>query len=90
MLTSLHNWRVALKHRATRCSRDTILKNPWVPLLALAAILAATSASKEVATNSFYVKIHADPGQPDLAHKIARRNGFHNIGPVSSFITTFV
>jgi len=82
MLTSLHNWRVALKHRATRCSRDTILKNPWVPLLALAAILAATSASKEVATNSFYVKIHADPGQPDLAHKIARRNGFHNIGPV--------
>jgi len=82
MLTSLHNWRVAVKHRATRCSRDTILKNPWVPLLALAAILAATSASKEVATNSFYVKIHADPGQPDLAHKIARRNGFHNIGPV--------
>merc|ERR1711881_830128 len=30
----------------------------------------------------FYVKIHADPAVPDLAHKIARRNGFHNLGPV--------
>merc|ERR1739838_749676 len=59
-----------------------------VPFLALAAIFLAaltTSASaKEVATNSFYVKIHADPSQPDLAHKIARRNGFHNLGPVLS------
>jgi len=86
MLTSLFNWRVAVKDRATRCSRDTILKNPWVPFLALVAILAvaatSVSASKEVATNSFYVKIHADPDQPDLAHKIARRNGFHNLGPV--------
>jgi len=75
-----------VKDRATRCSRDTILKNPWVPFLALVAILAvaatSVSASKEVATNSFYVKIHADPDQPDLAHKIARRNGFHNLGPV--------
>ena len=90
MLTSLYNWRVAVKDRATRCSRDTILKNPWVPFLALVAILvvAATSvsASKEVATNSFYVKIHGDPDQPDLAHKIARRNGFHNLGPVSFFL----
>jgi len=44
-------------------------------------------AAKEVATNTFYVKIksgaageHEDPSQ--LAHKIARRNGFHNLGPV--------
>ena len=90
MLTSLYNWRVAVKDRATRCSRDTILKNPWVPFLALVAILAvaatSVSASKEVATNSFYVKIHGDPDQPDLAHKIARRNGFHNLGPVSFFL----
>jgi len=75
-----------VKDRATRCSRDTILKNPWVPFMALVAILAfaatSISASKEVATNSFYVKIHADPDQPDLAHKIARRNGFHNLGSV--------
>jgi len=40
----------------------------------------------EVVTNSFYVKINADKNHPDpggLAHKIARRNGFHNLGPVS-------
>ena len=41
---------------------------------------------KEVATNTFYVKIK--PGSDgkqnpnDLAHQIARRNGFHNLGPV--------
>ena len=45
------------------------------------------SADKEVATNTFYVKItpdaansHQDPNE--VAHKIARRNGFHNLGPV--------
>lgn len=62
-------------------------KSAWVPLFlgALAAATFKTSwATKEVATNSFYVKIHADPNQPDLAHKIARRNGFHNLGSVSS------
>ena len=47
---------------------------------------------KEVATNTFYVKIK--PGSDgkqnpnDLAHQIARRNGFHNLGPVRQFITT--
>ena len=55
-----------------------------VAILAVAAT--SVSASKEVATNSFYVKIHGDPDQPDLAHKIARRNGFHNLGPVSFFL----
>ena len=45
------------------------------------------TATKEVATNTFYVKItpdaadsHKDPNE--VAHKIARRNGFHNLGPV--------
>jgi len=48
-------------------------------------------AAKEVATNTFYVKIKPgavgtdgsnkeDPSQ--IAHKIARRNGFHSLGPV--------
>jgi len=45
-------------------------------------------AAKEVATNTFYVKIKPgsveegkdDPSQ--VAHKIARRNGFHSLGPV--------
>jgi len=77
MVTSPLNSKVAVKRRATRCSRE-----PWVPLLVFSAILALASATKEVATNSFYVKIKEDPSQPDLAHKIARRNGFHNVGPV--------
>ena len=41
---------------------------------------------KEVATNTFYVKIKpgsdAKQNPNDLAHQIARRNGFHNLGPV--------
>lgn len=48
------------------------------------------TAAKEVATNTFYVKItpdaansHGDPNE--VAHKIARRNGFHNLGPVRTF-----
>ena len=48
------------------------------------------TAAKEVATNTFYVKItpdaansHGDPNE--VAHKIARRNGFHNLGPVRQF-----
>jgi proprotein convertase subtilisin/kexin type 2 len=59
-------------------------------LLTLGAILACLASqglakNGEVMTNSFYVKIHADKDHPDpagLAHKIARRNGFHNLGPV--------
>lgn len=64
------------KHRAVTADRL------WTPLVLLAASLAVAAAAKEVATNSFYVKIHPDPNVPDLAHKIARRNGFHNLGPV--------
>ena len=53
------------------------------PLVILALLsLALVEATKEVATNSFYVKIHGPDGA-EAAHKIARRNGFHNVGPVS-------
>ena len=45
------------------------------------------TAAKEVATNTFYVKITPDAANShenpnEVAHKIARRNGFHNLGPV--------
>ena len=56
------------------------------PLVVLALLSLAScliEATKEVATNSFYVKIHGPDGA-DAAHKIARRNGFHNVGPVSA------
>lgn len=57
------------------------------PLVVLALLSLAScliEATKEVATNSFYVKIHGPDGA-EAAHKIARRNGFHNVGPVSVF-----
>ena len=68
-----------MKHRATK-NEATIFMTTFFTLVTFLAV--ATTASKEVVTNSFYVKINADPNQPDLAHKIARRNGFHNVGPV--------
>ena len=48
------------------------------------------TAAKEVATNTFYVKITPDAANShenpnEVAHKIARRNGFHNLGPVRQF-----
>lgn len=67
--------------------------------LAALALVAALSiwlpstcqAVKEVATNHFYVKVKAESvdGQDpkDVAHKIARRNGFHSLGPVSKLLS---
>ena len=54
-------------------------------VLAVLGLLALCEANKEVATNSFYVKINGKDGA-EAAHKIARRNGFHNVGPVSFII----
>lgn len=81
----LSNLKVAAKHRAARCVRlHSIIQNPWIHFGLLVTILAFFTDAKEVATNTFYVKIHHDPNVPDLAHKIARRTGFHNLGPVLS------
>ena len=71
--------------------RFNLLTRSNAILLTLGAVLACLASqglakNGEVMTNSFYVKIHADKDHPDpagLAHKIARRNGFHNLGPVS-------
>lgn len=89
MIFSLPTLKVAAKHRATRCQRlnksTNPLQSPWTSfLLLLVSVLAFAfvTDAKEVATNTFYVKINPDPNVPDLAHKIARRNGFHNLGPV--------
>jgi proprotein convertase subtilisin/kexin type 2 len=83
MVTSLPIKFAAKHSRATRCLRlKHIIKSPWTPFLVLAATLALATAASEVATNTFYVKINEDPSIPDQAHKIARRNGFHNLGPV--------
>ena len=43
--------------------------------------------SKEIATNTFYVRIKPVSGinSGQLAHRIAKRTGFSNLGPVSIF-----
>merc|ERR1711962_1206238 len=54
-------------------------------LLPFLCLLSATVSAKDVFTNHFYVKIDPDHGKPNpssLAHDIAKRNGFHNLGPV--------
>lgn len=52
-------------------------------LLLVGLALLAGEASAEVFTNSFLVKMR-EPAAGHLADKIATRNGFVNLGPVSS------
>ena len=66
----------------------------FIASLIFSALLAIDNlgclAAKEVATNTFYVKIKpgADGSQDPnaLAHQIARRNGFHNLGVLISLL----
>lgn len=51
-------------------------------LVALCTLLAPCLAANHVFTNDFIVKIQG--GDNELAHRVARRNGFINRGPVSS------
>jgi hypothetical protein len=50
--------------------------------LVLTAFLSTQKVSGEVFTNSFLVRLHGEPGN-DVAHLVASRNGFENLGPVS-------
>lgn len=68
--------------------KSYVNKASWI-ILASAAVLSivvgSVSGVREVATNSFYVKIkptsqHEDPSK--IAHNIAKRNGFINVGSV--------
>ena len=54
-------------------------------IFVILSCLSTSGSCKEVFTNHFYVKIDPDHGHPNpssLAHNIAKRNGFHNLGPV--------
>jgi len=51
-------------------------------LLISAVILSLCQAAPEVFTNSFYVRLNGEHGH-DMASRIAKRNGFENLGPVS-------
>jgi hypothetical protein len=50
--------------------------------LVLAVFIAKQQVSGEVFTNSFLVRLHGEPGN-DVAHQVANRNGFENLGSVS-------
>jgi hypothetical protein len=50
--------------------------------LVLAVFFTAHQVSGEVFTNSFLVRLHGEPGD-EVAHRVASRNGFENLGPVS-------
>lgn len=65
-----------------RLKFNRICKSPWALIVALAAALSLAAAAKEVATNTFYVRLNSNQANGELAHKIARRNGFHNLGSV--------
>jgi len=68
--------------------RNNVRKN----ILSLVAVvfcvvqlIPSSLAVKEVFTNHFYVKIDPDHGHPnadEIAHNIAKRNGFHHVGKV--------
>ena len=54
-------------------------------VLSLHLLAAPGCDAKEVFTNHFYVKLHPGPGgetPQQLAHRVAKRNGFHALGPV--------
>lgn len=50
--------------------------------------LAVSAAGGEVFTNSFLVRLAGSPTK-EIAHQVAKRNGFVNLGPVSTNISPF-
>ena len=50
--------------------------------LVLAVFFANQQVYGEVFTNSFLVRLHGEPGN-EVAHQVATRNGFENLGSVS-------
>lgn len=56
-------------------------------VLSLASVTSSTS-SNELFTSSFLVRFKRTVDNNE-AHEIAKRNSFHNIGPVSAFLSCF-
>ena len=58
--------------------------------LVLAVFFANQQVYGEVFTNSFLVRLHGEPGN-EVAHQVATRNGFENLGSVSvTWIAIFI
>jgi hypothetical protein len=71
-------WNLLCGNAATSMRRNYILYCSLV----LAVFLSTQQVSGEIFTNSFLVRLHGEPGN-DVAHRVASRNGFENLGPVS-------
>ncbi|CAL8111481.1 unnamed protein product [Orchesella dallaii] len=74
--------------RSTRNRQKATTMEQWPSLSILlsfllisAVILSLCQAAPEVFTNSFYVRLNGEHGH-DVASRIAKRNGFENLGPV--------
>jgi hypothetical protein len=71
-------WNLLCGNASTRTQKNYILYCSLV----LAVFLSTQRVSGEVFTNSFLVRLHGEPGN-DVAQRVASRNGFENLGPVS-------
>lgn len=80
--------------RAPRRSRGRALALALVKTVLLVALAVQAGAVRDdiphhkaplVFTNSFLVRLNGDLGN-EVAHRVAQRNGFHNLGPVSSSV----
>merc|ERR1719402_967549 len=71
---------------AAGAGATTAFRWAWCVVVMMACLFMPVSqAAKEVFTNHFYVKINPDHGHPDpkeMAHTVAKRNGFHSYGQV--------
>jgi len=65
--------------------QQTIFNLVVAVVLAVLVVVGPGEAAKDVFTNHFYVKIdpnHGHHNPEELAHSIAKRNGFHHVGKV--------
>jgi len=65
--------------------QQTIFNLVVAVVLAVLVVVGPVEAAKDVFTNHFYVKIdpnHGHHNPEELAHSIAKRNGFHHVGKV--------
>jgi hypothetical protein len=62
--------------------------NLGISILLLAAFCSLVQGAPEVFTNSFYVQLHDGHGR-EVADRIAKRNGFENLGSVRTKVLLY-
>ena len=64
------------------CRGASLGKRLPLPVVLVIVVASVPQVTGDVFTNSFLVRLHGNPGN-DVAHQVAKRNGFDNLGPVS-------